>query len=235
MELFFTNPENISEDRAVFDEFESRHILKTLRKSTGDLIEFTDGAGGHYLGEIRQERPLLTVKPELIKQYVRPEIRMIAGVGFIKQARLDFMIEKGTELGIDRFIFFDSKFANYFTDNIHRWQKISRQAIKQSLRFHLPEFGAYRSFNDFLDAVEGIKYKLLAEKSAASGWNEIIRELAPVDDDIVFVTGPEGGLETREIDAALARGFSGVTFGNFRLRTETAVLSAATLVNLLRT
>ncbi len=235
MELFFADPAHISPDRAVFDEFESRHILKTLRKTAGDLIDFTDGAGSHYRGEIIRERPALEVRPNLIKRNPTPGIRIIAGIGFIKQSRLDFIIEKGTELGIDRFMFFESKNAAYFTDNIVRWNKISRQAIKQSLRFYLPEFMVFRSFAGFLDAIGEIKFKLLADQSAEVSWPDAVRIMSRVDDDIIFVIGPEGGLDRQEIDAAIARGFKGVTFGNFRLRTETAVLSAATLVNLLRT
>jgi len=235
MELFFADPAHISPDRAVFDEFESRHILKTLRKSAGDLIDFTDGAGGHYRGEIIRERPVLEVRPNLIMRIPIPGIKVVAGIGFIKQSRLDFIIEKGTELGIDRFMFFESKYASYFTDNIGRWNKISRQAIKQSLRFHLPEFMVYRTFDDFLDAAGGIKFKLLADQSAGVSWPDTVRMMSKVDDDIMFVIGPEGGLDRQEIDAAIARGFKGVTFGNFRLRTETAVLSAAALLNLLRT
>jgi 16S rRNA (uracil1498-N3)-methyltransferase len=235
MELFFTTPDQISSGRASFDQFESRHILRTLRKGTGDLIDFTDGQGAHYQGRIIHERPLLQTQANLIERHQRPAIKLAASIGFIKQTRLDFIIEKGTELGIDLFMFFNSKFSNYFTDNISRWEKISRQAVKQSVRYFLPEFSVFRSFPEFLDAAEGFEIKLLAEQSAGSRWQDLVPVISPAAGDLLITVGPEGGLDESEIHNALSRGFKGISFGNHRLRTETAVFSAATLLNLLRT
>ena len=120
---------------AEFDLFESKHILKTLRKKTGENLFFTDGEGKLYKGTIIRTEPSVSVTYELVKQYLLPRPIFILGVGFIKHARMDFIIEKGTELGINKFSFFNSQYTNYYTDNISRWEKITRQAIKFKILF----------------------------------------------------------------------------------------------------
>ena len=132
-------------------------------------------------------------------------------------------------------MFFYSKFSNYFTDNISRWQKISRQAVKQSLRYFMPEFSVFHSFSEFLDAADGFEIKLLTEQSADERWQDIFPAISPAKCDLLFAVGPEGGLDKHEIKSALSRGFRGISFGDHRLRTETAVLSTAALLNVLRT
>jgi 16S rRNA (uracil1498-N3)-methyltransferase len=144
------------------------------------------------------------------------------------------LIEKGTELGIDTFMFFNSRFTNYFTDNSDRWKKIGRQAMKQSLRYYLPEFRVFRSFDDFLDHTRQMPVRILADQSADLNWRQAIGEGRFSGEEIVFVIGPEGGLDQNEIKTALAAGFTGISFGDYRLRTETAVLGTAAVLNTLR-
>ena len=134
MELFFTTNEFINSGRAEFDSFESKHITRTLRKSVGDDLYFTDGLGTRFKGKIIQTTPVLKVNCLIDKQFKRQKPLLTLGVGFIKQNRMDFLIEKATELGVDEFFLFAGKNSNYFSDNISRWQKITRQAIKQSLK-----------------------------------------------------------------------------------------------------
>ncbi len=168
MELYFTESENISKNEATFDAFESRHILKTMRKQSGDLIQFTDGKGYLYQGRIIATQPVLRAAFSSTDRKFWPVPEKSAlGIGFIRPARMDYLIEKATELGISHFYLFPSRYSNYQTDNKGRWEKISRQAMKQSNRVYLPEIKIisnfknviFRNGRDFIQIYRGTKYR----------------------------------------------------------------------------
>jgi 16S rRNA (uracil1498-N3)-methyltransferase len=148
---------------------------------------------------------------------------------------LDYLIEKATELGVNKFYFYKSRYTNFFTNNINRWKKITRQAIKQSNRLYLPEIHISAEYSEFLKSVSDIKYKFLADQNASKPFMEILSSFGNKSgDDIVFIIGPEGGLQQEEINLATDHNFLPVSFGEKRLRTETAAISAASYINLIR-
>jgi 16S rRNA (uracil1498-N3)-methyltransferase len=233
--LYFTEAANISQLLAEFDHFETQHIVKSMRRNIGERINFTDGRGTLYEGQISALRPKLHVICSVLKQLEwPPPWQSILGIGFIRPSRMDFLIEKATELGITRFLLFASRYTNYFTPNSERWEKITRQAIKQSNRLYLPEISIIKDFPELIDTVSGIKYKYIADQQAAQQVADIINKQAKCDDDIIIVIGPEGGLDFQEINLAKDKGFLPLTFGEHRLRTETAAISAASYISLLR-
>jgi 16S rRNA (uracil1498-N3)-methyltransferase len=236
MELFFTKAINMSQSEAEFDSFESHHILKTMRKNEGDSIHFTDGKGRLFQGHIKNTKPILKVRYKLIDQLPwPPSSYAILGVGFIRPSRLDYLIEKATELGINKFHLYASRYTNYFTENTKRWDKIIRQAIKQSHRLYLPEITISSDFFDLLKAVSGIKHKFIADQMASMPLLEVLNSLSTnSDEDIIFIIGPEGGFDATEIKLARDNKFLPVSFGEKRLRTETAAISAASYINLIR-
>lgn len=236
MELFFTNVINTNQSEAEFDSFESQHILKTMRKSEDDSVHFTDGKGRLFQGRITNTKPILKVRYKLVDQlhWPPPSLSML-GIGFIRPSRLDFMIEKATELGVNKFYFYASRFTNYFTNNTSRWDKITRQAIKQSNRLYLPEITISSDFSHFLEAVSGVKLKFLADQTASRPVVDILNSLRKKsNEDIIFIIGPEGGFDEKEIKLALDHNFLPVSFGENRLRTETAAIFAASYINLIR-
>ena len=236
MELFYTNLLNANQSEAEFDSFESQHILKTMRKNEADFIHFTDGLGRLYQGQIFDTKPILKVRCTLVNQPIwPPPVLSILGIGFIRHSRLDYLIEKATELGINKFYFFKSRYTNYYTENVTRWEKITRQAIKQSNRLYLPEINFLDDFSNFLNATSNVKHKFLADQSGLNSPVEIFKSLKKTsDEDIIFVIGPEGGLDEQEINLAKGYNFMPVSFGANRLRTETAAISAASYINLIR-
>jgi 16S rRNA (uracil1498-N3)-methyltransferase len=236
MELYFTDHNNLNDSHATFDAFESRHIINTKRKRVGDLIYFTDGEGQLFEGNVVALKPILKVEYHLIEKYHSSDLKLTLAAGFIRQQRMDFFIEKGTELGINRFYLFASRNTNYYTENVLLWQKIARQAIKQSLRYYLPSILPIASFKDLLERTVDYNKKFIAVQNSTSTMMDIIREQRfNSGEEIFFMIGPEGGFESFEVDLAVQYNFIPVTFGNFRLRTETAVLTAASYINLLRT
>jgi 16S rRNA (uracil1498-N3)-methyltransferase len=235
-ELFFTEQIDHHSKTAKFDAFESQHIGKALRKTQRETIEFTDGKGNVYQGDITCLKPLVKVTFNPVKRLKKSApYSTILAVGFIRHNRMDFIIEKCTELGISKFFLFSAKYSTYYTDNTSHWQKIMRQAIKQSLRDTLPEIITCSSFSDFISQTEYIKYKYIAEQDAEPISNRNITEKQSKDStDILFAIGPEGGLDEIEKSTARSAGFIPFSFGKHRLRTETAAIVAASYINLFR-
>jgi 16S rRNA (uracil1498-N3)-methyltransferase len=235
MELFFTNVIDKSRSEAEFDSFESQHILKTLRKREGDFVHFTDGQGRLYQGKITKTKPILSVRFTLIDELPWPPPTLsVLGIGFIRHSRLDYLIEKATELGINKFHLFASRYTNYFTENTGRWDKIARQAIKQSQRLYLPEIKISSNFFDFLKSEAGISQKFLADQHSSDPLIKVLNPLQHSLEDIIFIIGPEGGLDNQELEMAKEYHYLPVRFGEKRLRSETAAISAASYINLIR-
>jgi 16S rRNA (uracil1498-N3)-methyltransferase len=228
MELFYTDPEHITSMIAEFDRFESQHILKTLRKKAADEIHFTDGRGRLYSGIIDKTRPVLKVRHTLVKESAPAAVSISLAVGFIRPARMDFIIEKGTELGVQKFYLLSTRHSNYFTANTLRWQKIARQAIKQSLRLFLPDIIAVTSLNEFIPLLPQSSLRVVFEQSATRPLSEILcRPDSLSSANIIFLIGPEGGWSPEETEFVQRNDFQPVSLGPYRLRTETAALLAA--------
>jgi 16S rRNA (uracil1498-N3)-methyltransferase len=236
MELFYTNAIDESRSEAEFDSFESKHLLKTLRKREGDSVYFTDGQGKLFQGKIASTKPGLRVQFQLIEQLPwPPPSRSILGIGFIRPSRLDTLIEKATELGINKFHFFASRYTNYYSENTGRWDKIIRQAIKQSQRLYLPEIQISSSFSKFINTETGTDHKFLADQKSPDFVIERLYALRKkTNEDIIFIIGPEGGFDDQEKRLAENHEFIPVSFGDNRLRSETAAISAASYINLIR-
>ncbi len=229
MELFYVNPEGLNGQIAVLDDFERRHMVQTLRKKTGDLVNLTDGNGHHLIGTISQTTPQLVVQ---IKQKIRmpmPAEQITLACGFIKQNRLDFILEKGTELGVTHFVFFKSRYANYHSANQNRLLKVVRQALKQSLRFYLPRVTILKSFAEFLEFARPFQLKLAAIDQTFPTIKQVVKNSRSNDEWLIAI-GPEGGFSKDEVAAMLDLNFQGISLGSHRLRTETAALSALAFV-----
>jgi len=233
MELYFTEPANISTSYAEFDAFESRHILKTMRKKEGELIYFTDGRGHLFSGSIKVSHPVLRVSYQIKQKDVwPPPIQSVLGVASIRPARMEILIEKGTELGITRFVLFTSRYSTYPLKNTKRWEKITRQAIKQSHRLYLPEIKIVSGMKGFFTAVSEIAVKFIALQNAARCFADLLAERRKdKKENFAVLIGPEGGFDRDEESLAAAHGFLPFNLGAHRLRTETAAISAASFIN----
>lgn len=221
MEIFFSQNADRESNESEFDEFETRHILKSKRKRIGDELHFTNGRGDLFLGKIKTIKPRVICKSNWITNTPLPKNKIALAVGFIRPNRLDFLVEKITEIGVNEIILFGSKNGNYSTENIARWIKISRQAIKQSVRFHLPKFETVKNFDLLLEKCNTFKGRFITEQNA----NTAITEINVKDyNSSVYLIGPEGGLSSDEIKKAISNGFIEVNLGKFRLRSETAAI-----------
>lgn len=232
MELFFAAPENVSDDHIILDDFERKHVLQSLRKSSGAEIHVTDGRGTLFRTRLESERPNLTVSILSSEKLKRPKPELMLALGYIRPSRLEFVLEKGTELGVHQFMLIRTQHANYLSENLRRYEKILRQAIKQSQQFYLPQILHFESLDDFIvhsskanvriSAINR-QYPSLFQKISTFDWKE--------SHSFLYIVGPEGGFSKSEVEHLGQSGFEPVSLGNNRLRAETAAISGISLIN----
>jgi len=203
---------------------ETKHILKVMRHTAGDELYITDGQGTICKTNIESiEKDCVTTRIVDEYKYVNNLKNIFFCVTRLKSSdRFEIALEKCTELGITNFIVYNSERAVPKGNKAERWEKILISAMKQSLRSFIPELSFINSLKD-LDSRNGKKF-LLSQESE----NTFSRSLINNDYDYYFIFGPEGDLTMDEQNY-----LSGVEFynlGNYRLRSETAVIKCASLL-----
>ncbi len=234
MELFYAYPENIHSDQIVLDDFERRHVLKTMRKEKGDVISVTDGKGWLFRTTITETKPQLTLRIDQKEYRERRFPPPALAFSFIRPQRMEFILEKGTELGVSHFLLFEGEHSNFKTRNTKRFEKILRQAMKQSLRFYLPAIIVCDSLQDILSRSEDYdvcfaaldqRYPPILEATAKSGVDASAQ--------VLLLIGPEGGFSENEVKAIHDHEtWQGVSLGLKRLRSETAAVSAIAAIQM---
>jgi 16S rRNA (uracil1498-N3)-methyltransferase len=226
--LFYS--ENISKTTCL-DELESKHCVGVLRKRAGDEIVVTDGLGFMYYCKILDTKPkacvLNIVKTEEIKA---SDSGVFIGICPTKNAdRIEYFLEKATEIGINGFYFIKSQHTVTKNLNEARCNKIVVSAMKQSLKAFKPEVSALMSFDAFLKTTEGFESKFIAHLD-----NDALDILnVKKTGRTLIMIGPEGDFSKEEILKANAAGFKTVKMGDNRLRTETAGIVAASILTLI--
>lgn len=218
---FFT--QNIQNNLAVFDENETRHAIQVLRHGLGDEISFTDGLGKRFKGNITHIEKMAFRVAIIHTECPEYQPQLHIAVGIIKQAdRLEWLVEKCTELGVKRISFMQTHNSEKQRINLERLQKISIAALKQCHGYRLPEIGTAAWAN------------VLKEKHTnrliCHCHTEIQQPKAAenaLSGDCLVLLGPEGDFTQAETEQALAAGFHYYTLGPLILRTETACMAIA--------
>ena len=230
-QLFFT--QKIENGFAVFEEEEGRHLVGVLRKKTGEILHLTDGKGFFYEAELAdagKRQVLARIVSKTAAPALRPGRLHIAIAPTKQMDRLEWFLEKATEIGIDEITPLLCKRSERDSLRLDRLEKILVSAMKQSLRAWLPKLNEPTRFQDF------IKKSTEAQKRLAWCADEPLPHLKDTfspDQTTVVAIGPEGDFTPEEVQLALANGFQGVSLGKARLRTETAGLLAVTAFELL--
>ena len=220
IELYFTEPNNISGTNLIIDGSDVKHIQRVMRHKLGDTLFVTDGHGKIYEGEIDDiENDKVQIKIEEIKEYTERFKNITICIPNIKKTdRLEFAIEKTTELGITNFIVFNSKRTITKKVKIDRLNKIALSAMKQSLNCYLPMI----TFYDSLSFLKGTDFAtILFDQNIKNKFSNT--SLKP-NQKYYLLFGPEGGIDEGEI--LQAKNISKYNLAPNRLRTETAVVCA---------
>lgn len=211
---------------------ESHHFTKVLRGKVGQEIQITDGKGKMGKGivsQINSKSVEIDLNDVIENHEKRPYKIHIAIAPTKSMERMEFFMEKATEIGIDEISFLKTFHSERKNVNLDRCRKILVSAVKQSLKAYVPQLNDLVKFNDFVKENHP-ENKLIAhcdEDFTRLNFKEFIQP----QKDYLILTGPEGDFSKEEIELALQNGFTGISLGNQRLRTETAALNAIFAAN----
>lgn len=215
------------ESTLTLPESDSGHCVRVLRMKEGDMIEIIDGRGHRFtcrLSVAHHKRAKVEIvrKQDVLLPW---RGRVTVAVAPTKNMdRMEWLIEKLTEIGINRFVPVLCSHSERKEIKTERLEKIAVSAMKQSLKAVLPEIMPMMPFNHFIDFIKvSNAQKFIAYCDKTVERHILSREII-ADRDMVILIGPEGDFSRPEVDTALSNGFTPVTLGDNRLRTETAAL-----------
>ena len=217
MQLFYNSEIDKNTKEITFNNVESRHIVKVLRKKEEDQIFITNGKGELF------DCKITSVINREEKKQPRYYFLHIAISPLINNDRLEWFLEKATEIGIDEItpILCDHSEKKFIKSE--RLKKIILSATKQSLKFHLPKLNPLISYSEFLKKEH--KNTVYIAHCEEGNKDFLQNHIAPKE-SVTILIGPEGDFSSKEIVNGIKSGFIPITLGKNRLRTETAALVA---------
>lgn len=220
MRRFYDPHITVSATTHTLSEEESKHIVRVLRMQVGDQLEMVDGKGTLFTCAISSAHPKKCELKVLSVQTSVPETYQIhIVVGPTKQTdRLEWFMEKATEIGITELSFLTTKNAERAQLKLDRLEKKAIAALKQSKRLFLPKINPLTTFENFVKAHPN---GLIAH-CMEGNMNVFESVFSPQNCPILI--GPEGDFTPEEVSFALENGYKTITLGKNRLRTETAAL-----------
>jgi len=232
MQLFY-NPD-IDKKTTAFSltTEESKHIVKVLRKTAGDLLYITNGKGYIFTVKITAAN-VKKCHVEIIKskkKHPKKHWLHLAVAPTKMNDRYEWFLEKATEIGVNEITPIICARSERKVVKIERMKKVLQSAMKQSLRAYLPKLNEPIALQDFLnESQEGLRFIAHCGKGEKK---DLKRRVAP-DKDITLLIGPEGDFSLKETRMAYENGYLPVSLGKSRLRTETAAIVGCTIVNLI--
>lgn len=217
---------------------EARHAVSVLRLKAGDEIFLMDGEGSFY-----QANVTLAAIKHCMYDIVKALPQQKTWKGHVHLAiaptkmmdRMEWMIEKMTEVGFDEITFLDCRYSERKQLRIDRLEKIVIAAMKQSRKAWKPVVHPIMPFQDFVNQQrEGGLY--IAHCYTEIARKDFLNEIQQANDqqDVTILVGPEGDFSIDEVNQALEKGFSSVSLGQNRLRTETAGLVSVVMSQMVK-
>jgi len=230
MHLFYTP--DISGDEYIMNPDESKHCIRVLRLQKGDAIQLIDGSGGFYEAIIVNPDPkktLIKITKEIREYQKRNHYLHIAIAPTKNVERLEWFLEKATEIGIDEITPVICERSERKEVKHERLQKVITSAVKQSLKAYHPQLNDTVKYKDFIKGVSGqcfIAHCMDGEKIQ-------LKDGIEPNGRYTILIGPEGDFTATELQLALEHQSRAITLGTSRLRTETAALEACFEINFL--
>jgi len=229
--LYYSN--TIHAGEAVLPAEESRHCIKVLRQTTGDEILVTDGKGTLYRCRLINEDPRKTLVGIISeeKDSSSRDYKLHIGIAPTKNiSRLEWFLEKCTEIGIDTITPVICEHSERKIVKKDRMERIILSAAKQSFKPTFPLINNSVPFNDILKFA-GTDEKYIAYLDPQN--KDSLKSKYSGGKDVLILVGPEGDFSEKEVYMAREAGFTPVTLGPYRLRTETAGVVACHTVSIL--
>lgn len=232
MPRFFIKPGGMQGDTAVLLAEDAAHIARVLRMEPGDRLTVCDARGVDFECEI------ISASPERVKAHIvssrpsesEPDVFASLFLALPKGDKMDFVVQKATELGVGCIVPMVSARCVSRPDGktlvkkTARWQKIAEEAAKQCGRGRIPEVAPAVSFEQAVETASLAQMPLfLYEGERARSLHEAL-SLRPFKTASLMI-GPEGGFEEKEVQYAVRCGLMSVSIGKRILRCETAPIA----------
>ncbi len=235
MHRFFVPPEAIRQGQVRFPKPAARQMARVLRLRPGDMVAVLDGRGSLYrviLQRVERDEAVGRVV-EREDASGEPRVSLALYAALIKGSRFEWIVQKGTELGVARFVPMVTERTvvrdlPLSSHRMARWERIAQEAAEQCGRARVPQI------------VEPVTFAAACQQAATAdlgliGWaGESRRSLASLftdrPGDVALLIGPEGGFTPEEVALARAQGLLPFSLGPRTLRAETAAIVAVTLV-----
>lgn len=226
MQLFYQNNLTPEIKQSAFDKEESQHIVKVLRMREGQRLEITNGKGDWFKVELTQAHEKKCAF-DIIKhqKFEAQKNHLHIVVAPTKMSdRLEWFLEKATEIGIQKISLALCERSERKQVNIERFNKILISAMKQSKQCFLPELVELKPLKDIIKTANEAQ-KFIAHCEDDLTKNQLKDLIKPQQNTIILI-GPEGDFSPKEIELAKQHQFQACALGHTRLRTETAALVA---------
>ena len=236
MVRFFVAPEELAFENITLTGENAQHA-KVLRLKAGEQVLVCDGQGMECVCRVADVTPqevtveVLETRPSVTEARVKASVYM----AFPKADKLEHVIQKATELGAYEIVAFPSGRCISKPDDkslkkkLERWQKIAASAAEQSGRGRIPEVVVLGSFQEALKRAAQADKALMFYENEQATTLKMALETGSYE-TVSLLTGPEGGLEEKEVEQARAAGLQVCTLGSRILRCETAPLCALSAV-----
>ncbi|RKE95438.1 16S rRNA (uracil(1498)-N(3))-methyltransferase [Ichthyenterobacterium magnum] len=225
MQLFY-NSEILEDTPQIhFSKEESKHIVKVLRKSVGDLLHITNGKGWLFTAEIitaEIKHCTANIKSKAFQEKKPYELHLAVAPTKMND-RYEWFLEKATEIGIDSITPIICDNSERKVVKPERLEKILHSAMKQSLNYYLPKLNQATTYKNYIN--QTFTGQLFIAHCEDTDRKSLKQELTP-NKSVTILIGPEGDFSVKEIKSAILNDFIPVTLGKTRLRTETAAIVA---------
>ncbi len=224
-----------------FSKEQVHQLKKVLRVRVGEQFEVVDDDSQLAIVEVSELEPFEVKVVELLEQKVELPVSVTIAVGLSKGDKLDWIVQKATELGVSEII------PLSLTRNVVKWtgdkadkkierlQKIAEEASEQSHRLKVPCVTSVMTLKELVNYTSDFEQKLIAyEESAKVGESlQLVKSLQSLQENerVIFVFGPEGGIEEQEVALLEESGYIPCSLGPRILRAETAPLYALAAVS----
>lgn len=232
MPKFFIKPGCIDGNELKIIGEDVSHISKVLRMTAGDNIIVCDGEGIDYDAVITSISKTEVVA-EITGKYVcdaEPTVDVTLYQALPKQGKMEYIIQKTTELGINKIVpVYTKRCVVKPSDKTERWSKVAESAAKQCGRGIIPEVMSTISFTDAIEQMKEYDLALMPYECEEKNGLKKILQSSSYKTVSIFI-GPEGGFDLKEVEAAIGAGVKTVTLGKRILRTETAASAVLPII-----
>ena len=233
----FIVPFGLTEEGVVLTDNLAHRLIRVLRLKIGDRVILCDPHGDEWMAEIVAVEPN-AARLQLVERTFlghQPEVEVTLFQGIPKGEKMDFIIQKATELGVRKIVPMLTKRTvvqlnpEKARSKRGRWQRVATAATEQCGGRFVPEVTMVASFNQAVEEASAYDLWLLFYEAAGESLKKAIEPNQNAT-SIAIMVGPEGGFESSEVEMAKGKGAKIVSLGRRILRTETAAVVATALV-----